>query len=191
MRILPRRLLLIGGALAVASAGFAYMANNLVNASSLGDGQGNVTGYTVSNISYPGVIQYKDYFNCQTGGSQTGDTATGGSSACDYYNGITTSFVTNVTFTLTSAATTAPANGKPSQVQLVADWTNPTNASNSGTTLLTGGPSPAFDGVCTVNGWTTNANSANSGTVTCTLYIDTSNEPPVQWITGLDVEANQ
>ena len=52
MRIVPRRLFLWGGAAAIASAGFAFMAANTVDASSAGEGTGTVSGYTVSGISY-------------------------------------------------------------------------------------------------------------------------------------------
>lgn len=52
MNRLPRRLLIWGGAAVAASAGFAFMAGNTVNASSAGDGAGVVTGYTVSHVQY-------------------------------------------------------------------------------------------------------------------------------------------
>lgn len=58
MRIPLLRLLLVGGGAAVlATAGFAYMAANTVPASSLGEGSGPVTGYTVSNITYTTTFQ--------------------------------------------------------------------------------------------------------------------------------------
>jgi hypothetical protein len=41
-----------GGAAAIASAGFAYMATNTVSASSAGEGYGAVTGYITSNTTY-------------------------------------------------------------------------------------------------------------------------------------------
>lgn len=41
-----------GGAAAIATAGFAYMASNTVAASSAGEGVGAVTGYQVGNITY-------------------------------------------------------------------------------------------------------------------------------------------
>jgi hypothetical protein len=52
MKKLPRRLLMWGGAAAIATAGFAYMASNSVAASSAGEGVGPVTGYQVSNTTY-------------------------------------------------------------------------------------------------------------------------------------------
>ncbi|MGB9112458.1 MAG: hypothetical protein WCF24_07005 [Acidimicrobiales bacterium] len=52
MRKLPRRLLMWGGAAAIATAGFAYMATNTVSASSAGEGYGPVTGYVTSNTTY-------------------------------------------------------------------------------------------------------------------------------------------
>lgn len=55
MRILPRRLLVLGGAVAIAACGFAYMASNTVDASSAGEGAAAVSGYHVYNIEYAGV----------------------------------------------------------------------------------------------------------------------------------------
>jgi hypothetical protein len=53
MRIPSLRLLLgVGGAVIIATAGFAYMANNTINASSAGEGIGAVYGYTVSGTTY-------------------------------------------------------------------------------------------------------------------------------------------
>ena len=55
MSILPRRLLMWGGAAVVASAGFAFMASNTVGQSFAGEGANNVSGYAVSDIVYSGV----------------------------------------------------------------------------------------------------------------------------------------
>lgn len=55
MAIVPRRLFMWGGAVAVAASGFAYMASNSVASSNAGEGSQQVSGYTVSNISYSGV----------------------------------------------------------------------------------------------------------------------------------------
>lgn len=52
MTRLPRRLALWGGAAAIASGGFAFMASNALATTSGGDGAAAVTGYTVSNITY-------------------------------------------------------------------------------------------------------------------------------------------
>jgi hypothetical protein len=52
MRILPRRLLLLGGAVAIAAGGFAYMASNTIAQSNAGEGANLVTGYVVTNITY-------------------------------------------------------------------------------------------------------------------------------------------
>ena len=52
MRILPRRLLVLGGAVAIAAGGFAYMASNAVGASNAGQGTGTVSGYSVTDITY-------------------------------------------------------------------------------------------------------------------------------------------
>lgn len=49
---ISRRLALWGGAAAVASGGFAFMAGNLVLGSSAGEGVGPVTGYTVSGQTW-------------------------------------------------------------------------------------------------------------------------------------------
>jgi hypothetical protein len=48
----PRRLLLLGGALATAGGGFAFMASNTVDASNAGVGSGTISGYDVTNVSY-------------------------------------------------------------------------------------------------------------------------------------------
>jgi hypothetical protein len=48
----PRRLLLLGGALATAGGGFAFMASNTVAASNAGVGGGTISGYTVGDVSY-------------------------------------------------------------------------------------------------------------------------------------------
>jgi hypothetical protein len=53
--MLPRRLLVLGGAVAIAACGFAYMASNTVSASSAGEGAAAVSGYNVYNIEYAGV----------------------------------------------------------------------------------------------------------------------------------------
>ena len=55
MKRLPRRLALWGGAVAIAGGGFAFMANNAVSASSAGEGFNNISGYTVSGITYNDV----------------------------------------------------------------------------------------------------------------------------------------
>ncbi|MGC1184230.1 MAG: hypothetical protein WBA31_03640 [Candidatus Dormiibacterota bacterium] len=53
MRIPSLRLLLVaGGAVVIATAGFAYMASNTVGASSAGEGTGTVSGYTAGAPSY-------------------------------------------------------------------------------------------------------------------------------------------
>ena len=91
MRMLPRRLLMWGGAAAVASAGFAFMAANTVDASSAGEGTGTVTGYHVSGISYAPVDNV-------------------------YYQGNLYAAAKQVTFTLTSVSTDSAANGKPADV---------------------------------------------------------------------------
>jgi hypothetical protein len=48
----PRRLLMLGGALAIAGGGYAFMASNTVAATNAGVGQGAISGYDVSAVSY-------------------------------------------------------------------------------------------------------------------------------------------
>ena len=55
MRILPRRLLLFGGAAALAAGGFAFMASNTVGQSYSGEGSAAVSGYNVYDVVYSGV----------------------------------------------------------------------------------------------------------------------------------------
>jgi hypothetical protein len=55
MKTLTRRLIMWGGAAAIASAGFAYMASNTVDASSAGVGSGSISGYHAMNVHYAGV----------------------------------------------------------------------------------------------------------------------------------------
>lgn len=75
---LTRRIALWGGAAAVASGGFAFMASNSVAASKAGTGAGVVSGYNVSTVHYALVTQ---------------PDVPGGS------------YIQQVSFTLTSAAT--------------------------------------------------------------------------------------
>ncbi len=49
---LTRRLALIGGAAAIATAGFAFMAENTVPTTNAGQGTGSITGYTVAGVHY-------------------------------------------------------------------------------------------------------------------------------------------
>ena len=64
MRIAPRRLFILGGALAIAAGGFAFMASNTVGQSNAGEGSASVSGYNVYNITYSGITT--------TGGGQAG-----------------------------------------------------------------------------------------------------------------------
>jgi hypothetical protein len=91
MRMLPRRFLMWGGAAAVASAGFAFMAANTVDASSAGEGTGNVTGYHVSGISYTPINNV-------------------------YYTGGDYAAAEGVTFTLTALSSDTSADTKPTNV---------------------------------------------------------------------------
>ena len=87
---LPRRVLMWGGAAAVASAGFAFMASNSVAQSSAGEGSNTVTGYSASDIQY----------SVEEGWGQAAPTES----------------VSTVKFLLVSAADAAPANGAPAQL---------------------------------------------------------------------------
>jgi hypothetical protein len=92
MRIPFLKLLLVGGgAVVLATAGFAYMASNTVAASSAGEASATVTGYTVSNIQY----------SAEQGWGQPAPSYS----------------VSTVKFILTSAANSAPGNAQPAQVQ--------------------------------------------------------------------------
>ena len=93
MRRLPRRLALWGGAAAIASGGFAFMATNVVGGSSAGEGTGAVSGYKVSSIHY----------------TVTPDHYTGSTSLANF---------NKITFTLTSNATTTTANVAPTNVSV-------------------------------------------------------------------------
>jgi len=53
----PRRLLMLGGAVVFAGAGFAFMAGNSVSPTSAGVGVGTISGYTVSDVQYQIVSQ--------------------------------------------------------------------------------------------------------------------------------------
>lgn len=55
MRLPIRGLLVFGGTVIVATAGFAYMASNTVAPSNSGQGTGVVSGYNVTNISFDGI----------------------------------------------------------------------------------------------------------------------------------------
>lgn len=144
MKMLTRRVLMWGGAAAVAGGGFAYMAGNTVDLTSAGQGAQTVSGYTVSSVAYSAEQGW-------------------GLPAPDYS-------VSTVKFTLTSAATTAPANARPAGI----------NAALLGTSATTS--------TCSVSGWTINAvTGAGSGAVVCNF----ANPPLLSSITGLNVEANQ
>jgi hypothetical protein len=51
-RIMKRMALPIGAAIVLGSSGFAFMASNSVAASYAGQGQSDIAGFSVSNISY-------------------------------------------------------------------------------------------------------------------------------------------
>lgn len=148
---LPRRLAMWGGAAIVASTGFAFMASNAVDASSAGEGANAVTGYTASNISYSNA-------------------------SCSGNSGnLTQVCINGVSFTLTSNATSAPANGQPKDVNVIyQDGTDDLNYSS------------VHAHTCSISGWGTTGTGAGAGTVTCT----TGNIGSAS-LTNLNIEANQ
>jgi hypothetical protein len=131
------------------------MASNSVAASSAGEGSAAVTGYTASNISYSTA-------SCPSGiGNQTQQCVNG------------------VTFTLTSNATSAPANGQPTQVHVrYQSTTDDLNYSNL--------PATRADQSCSITGWATTGTGAGAGTVTCV----TGNIGPGS-LAKVDIAANQ
>ena len=165
MRVPFLRLLLVGGgAVVLATAGFAYMASNTIAQSSAGEGSASVSGYAATDITYN-----PDY---------------SGGQLCQTWSGTYTCYVGEVQFTLTSKAMSAPANGAPTDVVV-------TLLGSGGTVLQTEGLVSAFDASnnwegCTLTGWTANGSSANSGTVLCRLP-----QTPVSQVVRVDVEANQ
>lgn len=164
MRIPFGRLLLVGGgAVVLATAGFAYMASNTISASSAGEGSAAVSGYSTGAISYN-----PDY---------------PGSALCQTYSGKYVCYVGEVQFSLTSDAASAPANGAPTDVVVTLLHGN--------TVLTTESLVSEFDAAnnwegCTLSGWTSDSASANAGTVLCRVP-----QTPIKDVTSVDVEANQ
>lgn len=165
MRRLPRRLVLWGGAAAIASGGFAFMASNAIAGSSLGDGAGTVSGYTVSNIHWTTKTCLSGA-NCTTGAR----------------------VIYAVNFTLTSAATTAPANEQPPNANFTVFTTNNAGVQNS----------PGV--TCSTQGWTPGATQSGHGygTYTCVWFTNQNwystsgyTSPPVSTVDHLDVEVHQ
>jgi hypothetical protein len=93
-RTFKRLALPVGAAAALSTAGFAFMASNTVAASSAGEGQADVTGYTVSGVNY----------SAQQGWESPS------SPTFNQYK------VSAVKFILTSNASGGPANGMPANV---------------------------------------------------------------------------
>ena len=94
-----RRLALWGGAAAIAAGGFAFMASNAVGASSAGSGQGAVSGYAVSTISYQADART---IACPT----TGSGCVSATPATD-----SQTYLLSVSFTLTAQGTTKAQPG--------------------------------------------------------------------------------
>lgn len=182
MRRLPRRLALWGGAAAIASGGFAFMASNSMAASSsAGDGSVAVTGYTVGTISYSPV-----YYSGHTG---SGD------------------YIQTFSFPLSSVAKTAPGNGVPGSLLVTLTFngtalvgggrntsTLPYNSTYGDTGIYNANANfgcsipanyPAASG-----GWHFLGTGSGTGTVTCTLNIAASAEHFEATLTKVDVEAS-
>jgi len=111
MRLLSRRLLFLGGAAAIAAGGFAYMASNTVAQTNAGVGQGQISGYTVSNVTYNLSNRTDPYaFPCDNNLSPYGCTIWG------HYHGLNPAtddqgpFISEVTFTLTPENSNNPAS---------------------------------------------------------------------------------
>jgi hypothetical protein len=120
-----------GGAVVLATAGFAYMASNTVPASSAGEASAVVTGYTVSGITY----------SAEQGWGQP---------APDYS-------VSTVKFIITSDATTAPGNGQPAQIEAAilvsGTWQNLDACTSSSGAWQINGSGQGWQGeVCNVAG---------------------------------------
>lgn len=174
MSMISRRLLVWGGAAAIGTAGFAFMASNAVAASSVGQGSGTVSGYTVSNPQY--VTNHYD---------------SGSAGPGDYLN--------QVSFTLTSDSATAPANAEPSEVMVYTTGANGMRNSDvvangygwaktydpNGTTPNTSGPE-----FCQINNWTVGGSGAGTGKVTCVFYRSSTSMTLAKDIYGLTVVAN-
>lgn len=100
-RYVKRLALPLGAAAILGSSGFAYMANNQVQASSLGESTAAVTGYSVTGINYSSQQGWGKPFPI---------------------------FSTSAAkFVLTSNATTAPANAQPATVQATLVGTSATS----------------------------------------------------------------
>ncbi|HEY6538131.1 MAG TPA: hypothetical protein VI138_03715 [Candidatus Dormibacteraeota bacterium] len=89
-----------GGAVILATAGFAYMASNSVPVSSAGEASAAVTGYAATDIQY----------SAEQGWGQP----------APLYS------VSTVKFILTSDANSAPGNGQPAQVEAALENTSGT-----------------------------------------------------------------
>lgn len=154
MRRIGRRLALWGGAAAVAAGGFTFTASNAVDNVSLGEGAGSATGYTVTTISWHS--------------SQVA----------------TSFFVTGITLVLTSKATTAPADGIPTTLQVAL-------VLSTGVHLLV---STGSHGRCqfgaTGQRWAVMRTGRGVGTLTCTVDVTSSGEPRATDIGGLAVLAS-
>ncbi|MDA8343340.1 MAG: hypothetical protein M0007_14115 [Actinomycetota bacterium] len=162
MRRLPRRLALWGGAAAVASGGFAFMASNAVAGSSLGDGQGTASGYTISTVHW--VANQVTYIS----------------------NNIV--FVTSVTFKITSDANTAPANIRPTNVNVY--LVMKTGKHLPIATGKSGYISNNFFGTNVATHWHILPTGKGTGTVAVHLNIRSGGYAPAATVTGIDVEAN-
>jgi hypothetical protein len=153
MRRIFRRLALWGGAAAVVAGGFAFMDSNAVGNASLGAGTDSATGYTVTTISWHSAE-------------------------------LTTSFfVTGVSLELTSKATTAPANGIPTTVNVALVL------STADHVIVSTGTHGLCQFGATGQEWTVETGHG-TGKLTCSIDVKASGEPPATDIEGLAVEAS-
>ena len=139
MSMLSRRLLMWGGAAAVASAGFAFMASNSLAVSGAGENYQAIAGYTVSNITW-------------NGGSGSG---CGGDNGC---------YLSTVTFNIASKAApgTQAYENPPNMVYAAILHSGHLLANADGCTYKgTEGPG-AWQYLCTFNPQAPYANSVNA-----------------------------
>lgn len=193
MRIIPRKLLLLGGAAAIAAGGFAFMASNSVAASSAGEGAGAVSGYTVvpGSITYTLSASSPEALGPGQIASYNGSPYCYGNDQGNPWN----CYVEGVQFTLQSDTTTPPGNAQPTDVVVTLLGTGSNAPLGTGPARLvkndyTFGQGPANNdgGTCVISGWATTTSGAGAGTVTCQFSGTLAS---FNKLTSLDVEANQ
>lgn len=159
-----RMILVAGGAIVLATAGFAYMASNTVASSNAGEGVGQVTGYQIGNITYDSSCP-SSFISLPGSSCTLGD----------------------FSFYLAPDSNTDMA---PKEVTVYVDGAFGIHLAELGNTAS----GDAINGSCTIGSETADPSWFHSPTgnyypVSCQ---DTSrNTPVVSLIDGLDVEANQ